>query len=343
MNRLSFVLAIAIAAETPAFAQRVQLSLDSSEADAALVILDKEAKHVSPTADNWAELFTTPPYRALKEREASMNRAFTDDAFKDFLSSSDAAAKAQALSQTLRTWRQADLTALGKRMLAWLPGGARIHAKVYPEIKPATNSFVWGEGDSQAIFLYLNPALSRGQFENTVAHECHHIGLNSMNQKQQAMVKNLSEAQQKAVRWIGAFGEGEAMLAASGSPYVHPHAEDDAAARARWDADMARFNEDLAAVERFLLDILDGSVKDPSEIARRAQPFYGGQGAWYTVGYRMASLVEIRFGRRALTDSMLDPRNLLLLYNRAASERNRHGGNLALWSPELLARLQQRS
>ena len=131
------------------------------------------------------------------------------------------------------------------------------------------------------------------------------------------------------------------MLAAAGSPQVHPHASDDEQARARWDARMSRFNEDLAEVQRFLLDILDGRITDPNEIGRRAQPFYGEQGAWYTVGYRMASMVEIRFGRHALTDAMIDPRKLLLLYNRAASEQNgRQERWSALWSSELLAKLQ---
>jgi hypothetical protein len=56
MRRLpSFVTALLILA--PAFAQNVQLSLDASEADAALTILRKEAAHVSVDPADWGLSF----------------------------------------------------------------------------------------------------------------------------------------------------------------------------------------------------------------------------------------------------------------------------------------------
>jgi hypothetical protein len=42
--------------------------------------------------------------------------------------------------------------------------------------------------------------------------------------------------------WLGAFGEGFAVLAAAGGPAVHPHATGTAEDRARWDEDVANFN-----------------------------------------------------------------------------------------------------
>src|SRR5262249_36996712 len=154
------------------------------------------------------------------------------------------------------------------------------------------------------------------------------------------VVAGLSEAQKRAIQWLGGFGEGEAMLAAAGSPHVHPHANDDEAARARWDSDMKRFPENLAAVPQFLMDILDGKLVVLSEIEPKAEPFYDDQGAWYTVGYRMASLVEIRFGRKTLVGAMIDPRKLLVLHNRAASEHTAQPGiPPALWSADLLRKL----
>ncbi len=70
-------------------------------------------------------------------------------------------------------------------------------------------------------------------------------------------------------------------------------------------------------------------------------PFSGDvQGARYTVGYEMAVLVEIQYGRQAFNECLLDPRKLLVLYNRVAAEVNAKGATLAVWSPELLARLQ---
>jgi hypothetical protein len=202
---------------------------------------------------------------------------------------------------------------------------------------------VWATADERAIFLFLNPSLNTKQFENKVAHECHHIGLESLNVKQEAVRKNLSEPQQEAIRWLGGFGEGEAMLAAAGSPDVHPHAQDDGVARARRDSEMAHFDENLVAVQQFLLDILTGRIKEPDDIARKAEPFYGEQGAFYTVGYRMAAMVERRFGRKALTDAMIDPRKLFLLYNRAAAEEDqRQNQKMALWSPQLLSKLDRK-
>jgi hypothetical protein len=52
--------------------------------------------------------------------------------------------------------------------------------RVFPDIKPLTNSFVWSaKGGDLAIFLYVEYQTT-ARFENTVAHECHHIGLQSL-------------------------------------------------------------------------------------------------------------------------------------------------------------------
>lgn len=331
---------LVIAAAPLAFGQRVNLKLDTSEADCASAILQKESAHTVVSAADWQALFSSVPYQRLKMREASIGAPFTDDAFKSFLEAPETVARTEALTNTLQAWKQANMESIGERDLSYLPPEAQIHAKIYPEIKPAANSFVWGSGDDRAIFLYLNPALNKAQFENKVTHECHHIGVDSLNAEEERAIAGLSDEQKRAVRWLGGFGEGEAMLAAAGSPSVHPHALDDAAARAQWDSDMQHFAENLAAVQQFILDILDKKLTDPNAIEQRAEPFYGQQGAWYTVGYRMASLVEVRFGRQALTSAMIDPRKLLVLYNRAASEQNQQQGlHLALWSPELLQKL----
>jgi hypothetical protein len=65
-----------------------------------------------------------------------------------------------------------------------------------------------------------------------------------------------------------------------------------------------------------------------------AAEFYGVQGPWYTVGWKMAVTVERRFGRAALIECLRDPRRLLARYNAAA------GDSLARWSPALLAAFQ---
>jgi len=77
------------------------------------------------------------------------------------------------------------------------------------------------------------------------------------------------------------------------------------------------------------------------KIDEKAYSFFGdAQGAWYTVGYKMAVIVEKRFGRKVLIDCMLDPRELLARYNQAATEINQHNPEkLALWSADLLQKI----
>jgi hypothetical protein len=93
-------------------------------------------------------------------------------------------------------------------------------------------------------------------------------------------------------------------------------------------------------LQQFFLDIISGrlSAQDANE---KASTFYGdAQGAWYTVGYKMSVIVEKRFGRKVLIDCMLDPRELLARYDRAAKELNeRQDEKLALWSPELMQKI----
>lgn len=294
-TRSFFLLAIISAAVTPrAAAQadpRVQLTLDSSEARQALVILHKEQAHQPITADDWKTLFATVPYQWLKAREAFMHRDFADTDFRKFLESPESIARTAEWEETLASMERANMTGLGVRVLEWLPPEAIIHAQVFPEIKPQTNSFVWrNEKGEAAIFLYIEKQ-TQAQFENTVAHECHHIGLASLDAQQQKLLTGLPANVRQTVDWLGAFGEGDAMLAAAGSADLHPHWEDDAAARARWDSDTMHFNEDVVTLTRFFDDILDGKLTGDAAM-QKGQTFFGYQGPWYTVGYEMAALLE---------------------------------------------------
>ena len=318
----------------------VQLVLDASEAEQALRILDKQAAHQTVSPSDWQALFATVPYQWLKEREKAMGRAFTDEMFKQFLLQPETLGKRAQWHETLDSMKKANMTALGTGVLAWLPPGATIKARVFPQIKPLHNSFVWAKpGESAAIFLYLEKQ-SQAKFENTVAHESHHIGLASLEKQQDAIQAGLPPQLKTAMKWMSALGEGEAMLAAAGSSDRHPHWEDDGLARARWDGDMMHFNTDVQAIELLLKDILDGKLTSDADIQRRAAPFWGDvQGAWYTVGYEMAVLVEKQYGRAAFDECLLDPRKLLVMYNQIAKQANAKGATLATWSPELIARL----
>jgi hypothetical protein len=340
-GRMVLVLLVALVSVSPIQAdQPVQLRFDTSQAEAVLSILAIREAREPVTEEDWHLLFSAEPYQRLKRRETDLQRSFTDESFRPFFLSDELARRADELRQTLDNWRSRDLEASARRVLTYLPPAARIRAAVYPVIKPQTNSFVYDLRDDPAIFLYLDPEQSAAKFENTVAHELHHIGFGSLAQELEAVTASLPPAIRPAVGWMGAFGEGFAMLAAAGDLSTHPHAVSPVEERARWDRDMGNFNLDLRKLEKFFLDIIDGRLMVEEDVRQRAFAFFGEQGPWYTVGYRMAVMVERLYGRPTLIECMLDPRLLLARYNAAAAEFNSQGGEqLALWSVRLLERI----
>jgi hypothetical protein len=316
----------------------VNLSIVTDEAEAVLSVLTKKHGGQAITNDDWQRLFSSEAYIRLKKRELAMRRSFTDEDFRTFVLSDQLSTQAQTLAETLERWRRADATRAARLALAYLPKGARIRAKIYPVIKPRQNSFVFDLDTDPAIFLYLNPTVNQEQFENTLAHELHHIGYGTVCPAKETKeeFKRLPKNVQTVLTYTGAFGEGFAMLAAAGGPDIHPHSVSAEKDRARWDRDVMNFDSHLRQVEKFFLDVLAGRVSD-DQIAERVAPFYGEQGAWYTVGWKMAVLIEKTFGRRKLVNTMCDPRKLFGTYNRAAEIHNcKSREKLALWALSLL-------
>lgn len=316
----------------------VNVRLVTDEADAVLAILAKRRAKQPVTEADWQRVFQSEGYVRLKQRETSMKRSFEDADFKTFVLSDQLAERAQVLEETLARWSRADITRAAGLALAYLPKGAHIKAKIYPVIKPRENSFVFDVKNDAAIFLYLDPKVSRAKFENTLAHELHHIGYGSS-----CPLKRVSDEIAKSppnvrmvVTLIGAFGEGFAMLAAAGGPDVHPHAVSSPEDRARWDRDVANFNDDLKRVEKLFIDVLENRLTE-DEIQNTAASFFGVQGPWYTVGWKMSVLIEKTYGRRKLIECMCDQRKLLSTYNGAAAKHNRKAHErLALWSAPVI-------
>jgi hypothetical protein len=317
--------------------ERVEVKLDTSEAEQVLAILTKRGHAQSITDADWNTLFATEPYQRLKRRETAMHREFTDDDFKKFVLSDELGREENDLARTLAAWKKADLRAGGLRVLQYLPAQATIHVKVFPEIKPKHNSFVFDADTDPAIFLYLDPKVSRQEFDITVSHEMHHIGLSSTDKLYQQKIASLPPSPQKAAQWMGAFGEGLAVLAAAGGPDVPPNQYSQPDVQQNWEQGMKNFDRDLGTLNQFFLDVLEERLKDDAA-DQKAYTFFGNiQGPWYTVGYRMATLVERRYGRPALIECMLDRRLLLVRYNHAAEELNASGkDHLPLWSPAVL-------
>lgn len=339
-------LAPAAAPSTPpaaAAATRLEVNFVSDEAEAVLAILDKQRQGARVTEADWKRLWESEGYRRLTQREKSMGRPFEQDDFRRFALSPELVARAPALRETLQRWRQADLQDAAARARAYLPAGTPLRARIYPVIKPRDNSFVFELDSNPAIFLYLDPSASAAQFANTVAHELHHAGSVSGCAKVQDAEPSAEDARRawRARRWSGGFGEGLAMLAAAGGPDVHPHASSPPEDRARWDRDSARFEEDRREVERFLSGVVEGRFKSDEESRAEGSRFYGTQGPWYTVGYRMAVTVERALGHQAVVDAVCRPELLLESYNRAVGQAppEKRG---ALWAPALLQALRRR-
>jgi hypothetical protein len=313
-------------------ADRVDLRPDFSEAVAVLSILDKRAQHQAVKDSDWQRLFATVPYQRLKQRESSMRRPFSDEAFKTFVSSLDD--RRTKLGETLTAWRKADLAMAATRPLTYLPAEATIHASVYPVVKPQTNNFVFEASTNPAIFLYIDPKISRAQFENTVAHELHHIGLASLEERYEERVQALPENNRKAALWMGAFGEGMAVLASAGSPDVPPLAAYTTRDQIAWEVDYDRVDSDLDALDQFFLDVVHGAIRGDA-VGHVGSTFFGYRGPWYTVGYLMATTIEKQLGRAALIETLKDPRQFVFTYNQAASKHNESlGPKLPLFSAE---------
>jgi hypothetical protein len=317
-------------------AQDVRLVMDQADAVLAIVRAGTAA-----TEEQWRALWNSEGYRRLKQRERALGRAFEDSTFRAFLLSDSMRSREAVLRATVDSWRAADTRAAAARARTYLPAGSVIRARLYPVIKPQTNSFVFElTTDSAAIFMFVDPALTREKLENTLAHELHHVGYAAACPDDDRAA--FTEPVWQVRRWIGAFGEGLAMLAAAGSPEAHPHAVSDAGERARWHRDYAAAPADLRRVEAFFEDILSERATG-QEITQRAMGFFGdAQGPWYTVGYLMAATIERTLGREALLAVICDPVALLEAYNGAAAEQNARSGTaqLPVWSEGLLEPLR---
>ena len=127
---------------------------------------------------------------------------------------------------------------------------------------------------------------------------------------------------------------------AAGGADVHPHTVSDISDRERWDKDVANFNEDLKRVEAFFLEVADGKLSGDAE-TKAGFAFFGIQGPWYTVGWKMAVVIEKAYGRKRLIDAFCDSGQLLPTYNSAAKRFNKSARKpTGLWSEDLLRRLR---
>ncbi len=317
---------------------RFSLTMVTDQADGVFEILMRRMEKYAILPEDCRALFESEGYQRLKKREAGMGRVITDEEFLDFVMSDELLENAYDLLDTLDQWKSADLSESARRAKAYLPDRANISATVYPVIKPMSNSFVFDLDTDPAIFLYLDPIMTSPRFINTLAHELHHVGYASIERVWQECSEwnVLSEAHRNAIEWLTALGEGLAMLAAAGGPEVHPHADSPAEDRQRWDADMVNIDHDLARLNAFLSDVLNGELHGEAAV-KAGFEFFGVQGPWYTVGWQMAVLIERYHGRQKVIESFCNPWRLLPAYNHAVQQYYREAGTpLAMWSEDLI-------
>jgi len=313
-----------------AVSARAQVVIDTREPEAVLEIADSIARDGAAPPPLWDALFATAGYRDLQAREAAMQRPFTDDQFRAFVTGV-VVGQRDELRRTLADWKRFDVDAAAARARRYLPAGTQISATVYPLIKPKTNSFVFRTSHGMAIFLYLDPAVTGPKFENTVVHELHHIGYAAACPAQ----SDASTPEATARLYLGGFGEGLAVLAAAGDARTHPHATSTKDQRAVWNRDVKKVAADIRRLEAFLTGILDrrlaGDAIQPAFmqfIATDDVP----QGAFYTVGWKMASTIERARGRDALVGMICDPVWMMGTYNELVKR--------PVWSEALLRRLE---
>jgi hypothetical protein len=344
-----FVITIIIGAlqSGSAYAEQPTTKLDvkliTDEAEAVLTILARQRQKQPIKDEDWQRLFNSEGYTRLQQRERSMQRPFEESDFKTFVLSEQLASRENELMATLEKWRKADINAAASRSLAYLPNGAQIRAKIYPVIKPRDNSFVFDIQQDPAIFLYLDPAVTKEQFENTLSHELHHIGYGGNCPTPAISAARAKSAQNQQIlrQWMSGLGEGFAMLAAAGGTEIHPHQYSKKTDHDRWDSDMKNFNQDLKKLEKFFLDILNNSLSE-EERNKVGYSFFGIQGPWYTVGWQMAVTIEQVYGREKLIEVFCDNRLLLSTYNQAAAKYNSTAKvPLALYSSALMEKIDK--
>jgi len=314
--------------------QEQLIRLITDEADAVLAILDRRRQGTPLDESDWRRLFDSEGYRRLAQREEAMNVPVTDGEFQAFCLSDKPLQELSGLRESLQQYASLDLGSLTEEATAYLPPEASLHGTIYPVIKSRSNSFVFELTTNPAMFMALKPGERREKLENTLIHELHHWGMASLDDANlDPESLEPSERPHAFAKYIiGAFGEGFAMLAAAGGPDVHPHETSETEERDRWDQSMEGFDDDLKSVERYLLDVLDGTYESREALIKAAMPFFGIQGPWYTVGWKMAQMVEERRGRDVLFECMRDPRKLLSRYNEVADSS-------IAWSDGLLERL----
>ncbi len=310
--------------------------------EAVLQILEKQNNNISITNTDWEDLFTSKGYKWLVKRENDMGNKFSKNDFKSFLHNKNQVNSYENFKKSRKLLKDLELNKLLSITKKYLPKGAKFDTTIIPVIKPQDNSFVHEINDELVLFIYLEPGISRAKLENKLIHELHHVGFDDIYSPEK--YNYLLQQAQQVIEWTNAFGEGFAMLAAAGGPNNHPNYFDEELEQ-KWDSNIERFNEDFDLIEEFFVKILKKEFFNEKELYKRGYELMmnnGGQGSWYTVGWKIAVVVEKINGKEVLLDCMLDLTKLYPIYNKAVKKYNKKfNENLKSWSDIIINSLKE--
>ncbi|MFO7653378.1 MAG: DUF5700 domain-containing putative Zn-dependent protease [Candidatus Krumholzibacteriia bacterium] len=333
--------------------ERIDIALELDQAEAVLELLAVRAAGDEVPDSLWTRLLASEGYRRVMERERGMNERFgldrgIDDAsFRAWALSGPAPAGLAERRAALDAWREVDLQRAGEQALAYLPAGTRLNGTIYPIVREQTNSFIWDlETEHPAIFMYVEPGRDAAELEHILAHELHHVGSAMAACPDMPAAQDRPAGVRQVRRWLTAFGEGIAVLAAAGGPDgdTHPFAGPDE--RSAWSARLDSLASDMVELEDFLLALLEEELTG-DDAGRRGMSFITRPGApagpFYSVGWHMAATVERVLGREAVVEADCEPARLLLAYDRAAAvlAQGDPDASLPRWSPGFLERMER--
>ncbi|OGT59504.1 MAG: hypothetical protein A3E01_01610 [Gammaproteobacteria bacterium RIFCSPHIGHO2_12_FULL_63_22] len=323
----------------------LHLKVDDGQAQAVLALADASMRGGHIGADDWQRLETSPAYLRWTERQRGIGYPVDKAAFRNFVQSADLRDQLEPLRAKVGEWSALDPSTAGAMAAAYLPAGARLRATVYPLIKASKNTFVYDLHGDPAIFFSIDTSETAFAFTNTLAHELHHVGVAAACAgDEEVTTRGRSET---VLKWLSAFSEGRAMLAAAGGPDSHPHVTSSADAIGQWERDLKKASGDAPGLEAFFTALMDDSLAEDAA-TRQGMTFINDkerpQGPFYTVGWLMAATVEQEFGRDRLVASTCAPERLLLDYDDALRQREVRGidvTGLPRWTETFLSRLQQ--
>ena len=288
----------------------VGVHLMTDEAEAVLGILAKRNNQLPLTEADWSRLLTSEGYVRLKAREASMKRSFEDEAFKSFVLSPELGPQTATLETDARPMvKGRHGSAREKRSDATFPN-VLVSG---PRSTPSSNlRLTVSSSTSQATlrsFCISIPRSMRTSFATRSLMSCTTSASVAVVHPRTIAdeIARLPQETQTALTWIGAFGEGFAMLAAAGSPDSSSSWREPCRGAEQRGIEVSRMRAPIdSKLEGFFQSVLQKQLTG-DQVREAGFQFFGVQGPWYTVGWQMAVTIERAFWTPSTRRSLLRP------------------------------------